>query len=443
MARNDKLNLAADFIEKEHDSCIRIINSNPELFASNPSIITPFPIAGPLPGISQSTQSGSDITSSIVLGTLTLPNGLIFDQCYRSVIFKSSPAIEYNKVFGKLPEAYNSYAHGEGSRLSYDSDPIQIGLENWLSFYLISISIESIYQHYAAQFGLVGITKIQIPLMNVDNDTESKVVAVIESVGLNSFENFIPMIPSSLHLRKLIKQLLSNLYLLKDIMKIDHGNLTIASISVDNTPITYRYYTATTTSSPDSESNLDTDVVTLRIGGFEYSSIGIQFQPALLNSNGDDLNSFTARIYPRVPAYDHFRDVPPCKFLFGNVGGIIFYYIPSTFTGLSLRKLRGAGIPMMISWDFYTLLISILANRTLYRLIDSNKELSQILITKLFWEADWLLLYNRLTIYHQREAPITIDEIPEILQNIRLRCDAIDKVIDEFWLADSSSAVGK
>lgn len=300
----------------------------------------------------------------------------------------------YIKVFDKAIDLNKYHIYNICNSITIDySKQIYIGSDKFTNSILIGYILDIIKEKN-------NINILQTYTGIICNN-EKNALLIQEYIDGNSFNKYIKnnTIDSNF-IKVVIKQVAENLKSLWEIALFNHGNFTTKSLTI-----------STKSSSKDN--------FNITIGDFDVSSLSLKTQG----------NKY-ARIFHRDTKSDIYYKLLDFKPNVDIEGA--YYILNSSFTMIDLLKIQNSGIPFYSSFDFYTFIVSLLANKTIYDIIMKDKNLKNLIFGEIFELSDVSFIYKNIIKLHNNDYDkIDYKVIVNVLNGIRLKCNIFDSVISE------------
>jgi hypothetical protein len=115
--------------------------------------------------------------------------------------------------------------------------------------------------------------------------------------------------------------------------------------------------------------------------------------------------------------------------------GEYFYSIGSLLNLQLYTRTRHMGVPFYQSFDYYTILVSMLTNSAFYYPFFATDNLR-----KIFWDPIWkdsedgLMMMNKIKTYVEKGTGSSINDALDMLKGVKLRCSAVHAVIKQLQI---------
>lgn len=199
----------------------------------------------------------------------------------------------------------------------------------------------------------------------------------------------------------IIRQIVSALDSLQNVLYFNHGDLKAANIFVSSTPSTGQYKGVDITAP-----------FTCKIADYGKSSLTIK------TNEGD------CRLYNRTWLADRYLYLKPFTPNIYLEKGEPFFTIKGMVPHLYSRT-RHMGLPFYLSFDTYCFIVSILLIPSFYYSFFETKKLIDKVWSPLWFEKEGSIIRQRILAYHNNPGEAqSMATIVELLRDLKLRCNA-------------------
>ena len=208
-------------------------------------------------------------------------------------------------------------------------------------------------------------------------------------------------------LLSILGQLISTLHVLQNTYQFIHGMPTINSIEIDEIRGSDNYnYDDVKIETP----------FNLMITRFSKSSLTLM--------RSADVSNYSEKPFIRVSPVDSMtsENLSASRPILSisSDSGIIWYSLPSSKDYKWYQSVQHSGIPLYLSFDTYSFLLSLATIPEFYHSIQENSDLRNIW-NNLFHKTDLPTIEKRLHFFHENPSNISIETL---FSGINLRCDA-------------------
>jgi hypothetical protein len=231
----------------------------------------------------------------------------------------------------------------------------------------------------------------------------------IRDYNINDYgvEIILPLIDSNTILQILI-QITVGLHMLQTYVGFVSGDLKAGNIFIKSDPINI-IYDGIKLQAP----------FTCKIADYGKSSCMLIGQ-----------NNMALRFYNESTLSNLYLSLHPFNPDVSSENGEYYYTIGNLLNSQIYTRTRHMGIPFFKSFDYYTVIVSLLTNPSIYYMFFSNNVLKSIFWDSIWFNDDGSIAMDRIRQYIPHDKGHSINDALDILKGLRLKCNAVAVIMN-------------
>jgi hypothetical protein len=141
-------------------------------------------------------------------------------------------------------------------------------------------------------------------------------------------------------------------------------------------------------------------------------------------------NNMALRFYNESTLSNLYLSLHPFNPDVSSENGEYYYTIGNLLNSQIYTRTRHMGIPFFKSFDYYTVIVSLLTNPSIYYMFFSNNVLKSIFWDSIWFNDDGSIAMDRIRQYIPHDKGHSINDALDILKGLRLKCNAVAVIMN-------------